>query len=84
MPEAGELRKDEPHPVALFLALAQLGENTLIDRRLRVNEAPEIERIGHRQPPSEMARRLGEPLDRGTEPRHDCSFEGCWQAMGLR
>jgi tetratricopeptide (TPR) repeat protein len=44
MTEAGNLRENEPHPVALLPTTAQFVENTRIDRRLRVEEAPEAER----------------------------------------
>ena len=43
--EAGDLGKDEPHPVALLPPSLQLLANLLVDRRLRVDEAFEIERI---------------------------------------
>jgi hypothetical protein len=47
VPEAGKLRKDEPHPVALLLTAAQFFHDTRIDRRLRVDEALEIKGISH-------------------------------------
>jgi hypothetical protein len=43
MPEAGELREDEPHPVALLPAALQLGKHARVDRFLRIEEALEIE-----------------------------------------
>lgn len=43
--EAGELRKDEPHPVALLGAGAELGKDGFIDAVLGVDEALEIVRI---------------------------------------
>ena len=45
--EARELRENEPHPVTLLSTLAQFRENTLIDWRLRVDKALQIETIGH-------------------------------------
>src|ERR1700687_1788347 len=47
MSEPGKLGKNEPHPVTLLLAPTQLREHALIDRRLRINKALEIERVGH-------------------------------------
>ena len=41
------LGKDEPHPVALRPTAAQLVEDTRIERRLSVEEALEVEGIGH-------------------------------------
>jgi hypothetical protein len=37
--EASQLGKNEPHPVTLLLTMAQFGNNTLVDRRLRINKA---------------------------------------------
>src|SRR6202022_3836262 len=45
--EAGKLGKNEPHPVTLLLTMAQFGKNTLVDRRLCINKALEMKRIGH-------------------------------------
>src|SRR5437660_7655312 len=49
MSEAGDLGKDEPHPVAPLPTGPQFGEHGLEDRRLRRHEALEIEAIfrGH-------------------------------------
>src|SRR5450759_645443 len=47
MPEAGKLRKNEPHPVTLLLAPAQFGKDARINRRLRLNETLEIGSISH-------------------------------------
>src|SRR5665647_1844620 len=47
MPETGQLGKDEPHPVTLLPAPAQFCDNTGVDRRLCINKALEVERIGH-------------------------------------
>ena len=44
--EAGDLREDEPHPVAALLAGGELGAHLLVDQILRVDEALQIERIG--------------------------------------
>src|SRR5260221_3223302 len=43
MAEAGKLGKNEPQPVTLLLTMAQFGNNTWVDRRLRINKALEIE-----------------------------------------
>src|SRR5437763_8326845 len=43
----GELRKNEPHPVTLLFALTQFREHALVDRRLRIDKALQIEGIGH-------------------------------------
>src|SRR5271165_1848668 len=45
--EALDLRKDEPHPVALLAARAKLGADLAVDRLLRVDEALQVEGIGH-------------------------------------
>src|SRR5580698_537892 len=45
--EAGDLGKDEPHPVALLPPDLQLLTNFVVERRLRVDEAFEIERVRH-------------------------------------
>ena len=45
--ETGDLRKDEPHPVALFAAGPKLPADLLIDRGLRVDETFEVERVRH-------------------------------------
>ena len=42
-----DLRKDEPHPVALFAAGPKLPADLLIDRGLRVDETFEVERVRH-------------------------------------
>ena len=47
VPQALELREDEPHPVALFLSGAQFGTDLLVHEILRVHEALEIERNIH-------------------------------------
>ncbi len=47
MAEAGELGKNEPHPVTLLPTMAQFGNNTRVDLRLRIDKALKIERIGH-------------------------------------
>ncbi len=46
MTEAGQLGKNEPHPVTLLLAPAQFGKDAPVDRRLRIDKALEIERAG--------------------------------------
>jgi hypothetical protein len=62
MPEAGELREDEPHPVALLPAALQLGKHARVDRFLRIEEALEIEGIGHGRGPHSMS--AGHPVTR--------------------
>jgi hypothetical protein len=47
VPESGKLQEDEPHPVALLLTAAQFGKDTQVYRFLRIEEALEIEGIGH-------------------------------------
>jgi hypothetical protein len=47
VPEAGNLGKHEPHPVAPLLATAQFLDNARIDRSLRINEPLEVEGICH-------------------------------------
>src|SRR6185295_16627797 len=48
-PEAFELRKDKPHPVALLGAATQLGDDARVDGRLGGHEALQLEGIlGHR------------------------------------
>src|SRR4051812_31416673 len=37
--QSQQLRKDEPHPVALLLSCAQLGQRLCVNRRLRGDEA---------------------------------------------
>ena len=51
MSETGQLGKDEPHPVALFPAPAQFGEDTRIYRGLRIDKSLKIKRIGHGELP---------------------------------
>ena len=54
--EPGDLREDKPHPVAVLAAIPQLCAHALIDRRLRIDEALQIERIVcHGQPPVSAA-----------------------------
>jgi len=43
--EASDLRKDEPHPVRAFAAVAQFLQYLLEDRRLRIDEALQMERV---------------------------------------
>jgi hypothetical protein len=50
-PESGDLRKDEPHPVALLAAPPQLGERLLIDGCLGRHEAIEAEIAAHPDSP---------------------------------
>ena len=45
--ETGELRENEPHPVALLRACAELGESGLEAALLGVDEALKIVGIGH-------------------------------------
>ena len=45
LPEARDLGKDEPHPVALFPPRPKLPANLIIDGRLRVDEALQIESV---------------------------------------
>ena len=49
VPEAGDLRKHEPHPVACLTALTQFLDSPVIGtvRVLGIDEAPKIVRIGH-------------------------------------
>src|SRR5450631_584816 len=47
VPESGKLREDEPHPVALLLTAPQFGKDPRVEGRLGVEEALEIEGIGH-------------------------------------
>src|SRR5271167_2927903 len=43
LPESRNLGKNVPHPMALFSPGAELPANLMIDRRLRLNEALQIE-----------------------------------------
>jgi hypothetical protein len=43
--EAPDLGKDEPHPVALLPPSRHFPTHLLVDRRLRLDEAFEIERV---------------------------------------
>ena len=45
--EPGKLGKNEPHPVTLFLTMAQFGDYARIDRRLRIDKALKAEGIAH-------------------------------------
>ncbi len=45
--EPGDLREDEPHPVRPLLASHELPHDRVIDGRLGVDEALEVERVGH-------------------------------------
>jgi|SRR5580658_7874619 hypothetical protein len=51
-PQTSELGKDEPHPVAPFAALPQLGSYAFPFGLLRVNEPLQAERIIHIKPGS--------------------------------
>jgi hypothetical protein len=46
-PKPTELRKDEPHPVALLRPADELGERGLINAVLGIDEALEIVGIAH-------------------------------------
>jgi hypothetical protein len=50
--ETGDLRKDEPHPVCPFSSVRQFLDDLPVDRGLRVDKAPEVERIVHGTTPS--------------------------------
>jgi hypothetical protein len=43
MSKSGKLREDEPHPVALLLTATQFGNDSRVDRLLRIEETLEIE-----------------------------------------
>src|SRR3954467_9993294 len=61
MPEAAQLRKDEPHPMALLPASLQFIQGSSEDGRLRGHEAVQVEgiRIRHlRPPPGDLRWRL--------------------------
>ena len=45
VPEAGDLREDEPHPMALLVAGAELAANIGVNRFLRIDEALEIKGV---------------------------------------
>src|SRR5258705_2526659 len=45
--EACELRKIEPDPVTLLLALTKFRENAPLDRSMRIDKALQIEGVGH-------------------------------------
>jgi hypothetical protein len=49
MPQTGQLWKDEPHPVSLFVSLGQLLNDLTIDLSLSIYEANEIS-LGHDGP----------------------------------
>jgi hypothetical protein len=50
--QPGDLREDEPHPVAALVAGVQLLEGLLVDALLSVDEAGQIGRHGCRIPSS--------------------------------
>src|SRR5271170_5606616 len=45
--EAGNLRKDEPHPMCLLPTVRQFLDDLPVDRGLCVHKAPEVERVVH-------------------------------------
>jgi hypothetical protein len=54
--EAGNLRKDEPHPMCLLPTVRQFLDDLPVDRGLRVHKAPEVEQIVHAATPSTVTR----------------------------
>ena len=61
--EARDLGKDEPHPVALLPSGLKFPTHLIVDRRLRVDEAFEVERIRH-APPGRTVPKHGVPAQR--------------------
>lgn len=61
MPQARELRKDEPHPVGSLPSFGKLLRGLLIDVRLGVQETNEVS-ISHRHAP------IGSSVDAVEEP----------------
>jgi hypothetical protein len=48
-PKAGELREDEPHPMAALVARPQLLQGLIVAALLRLDEAREIKGLVHRR-----------------------------------
>src|SRR5687768_1942776 len=79
--EPGDLRKDEPHPVALFLAALQLGERVRIDALLRGDEPLELKAL---QSGSSFRRRVLQARARSVFLRNAWSSRiACPKAMRL-
>src|SRR5580704_14430356 len=62
LPESRDLRKDEPHPVALFPPCPKLLADFGVDGRLRLHEALQVKAVGHDRP------RLASPSTRRSSP----------------